>query len=84
MDGRSRNNAVNRRHFLSQTGSGLLAAAIPASAALPFTEPTVVAEPANSAARPFIPSGAKKNWAWKQWKSVLAVIPTIPTARSTT
>jgi len=31
MNARSKKNAVNRRDFLSQTGSGLLAAAIPAS-----------------------------------------------------
>src|SRR5438876_11590533 len=35
MNARSRKNAVNRREFLSQTGTGLVAAALPVSGAWP-------------------------------------------------
>src|ERR1700740_866227 len=60
MNTRSKKNAVNRRDFLSKTGSGLLAAAIPApttwvsvSAAAPKTETAAIAAPR-------VPVGAKK------------------------
>src|SRR5579863_2678327 len=60
MNTRSKKNAVNRRDFLSKTGSGLLAAAIPAattwvkvSEAVPDAEIAAVAEPR-------IPAGTKK------------------------
>jgi sugar phosphate isomerase/epimerase len=58
MNGRSRKNAVNRRDFLTQSGSGLLAASIPVSAVWPplaESAPASTAPPTRSAA-----PGAKK------------------------
>ena len=62
MNVRSRKNAVNRREFLSKTGTGLLAAAtIPSAAALTTMPDSVAAREvsAPSSRYPF-PSGAKK------------------------
>ena len=58
MVDRSRKKAVNRRDFLAQTGTGLLAAAVPASAAS-FAPPASV-ESANLPPRSSFASGAKK------------------------
>jgi len=53
----SKKNAVNRRAFLSQTGSGLLAATLPVADSW-----AALSEPAAPAARPHstVPAGAKK------------------------
>jgi sugar phosphate isomerase/epimerase len=62
MNVRSRKNAVNRREFLSKTGTGLLAAAtIPSAAALTTMADSVATREvsAPSSRSPF-PSGAKK------------------------
>jgi len=56
MNAASKKNAVNRRTFLSQTGSGLLAAAIPAKGS--FTRPSE--PPSFSAARSGAAAGTKK------------------------
>jgi len=58
MNGRSRKNAVNRRDFLTQSGSGLLAASIPVSAVWPPLAESAPAStaPATRSASP----GAKK------------------------
>jgi sugar phosphate isomerase/epimerase len=62
MNVRSRKNAVNRREFLSKTGTGLLAAAaIPATAALASAPDSLAASELSSpASRSPLPSGAKK------------------------
>jgi sugar phosphate isomerase/epimerase len=58
MDARSKKNAVNRRAFLSQTGSGLLAATLPVTSSWAASpEPTV---PAANSSRSSAPAGAKK------------------------
>jgi sugar phosphate isomerase/epimerase len=57
MDARSKKNAVNRREFLSQTGTGLLAASIPATSSWAGpARPVAGAAPPHSPA----PAGAKK------------------------
>jgi sugar phosphate isomerase/epimerase len=58
MDAGSRKNAVNRREFLSQTGTGLLAATLPASVSLNSTALTEVGP--NSTPHGAAPAGAKK------------------------
>jgi sugar phosphate isomerase/epimerase len=62
MNVRSRKSAVNRREFLSKTGTGLVAAAaIPAAAAFSVTPGALwAAEISSPAARSSFPSGAKK------------------------
>jgi sugar phosphate isomerase/epimerase len=61
MNARSRKNAVNRREFLSKTGTGLVAAALPATG----TWSTILERPVGHAAetappRSSFPAGAKK------------------------
>ena len=62
MNVRSRKNAVNRREFLSTTGTGLLAAAaIPATAVLASAPDSLAAsEPSSPSSRSLFPTGAKK------------------------
>jgi sugar phosphate isomerase/epimerase len=62
MNVRSRKNAVNRREFLSKTGTGILAAAaIPATAVLAAAPDALAASELSSpASRSPFPSGAKK------------------------
>jgi sugar phosphate isomerase/epimerase len=56
MDAGSRKSAVNRRTFLSQTGSGLLAATLPATGSI-----TAASEPSRPSAPPAsVAAGAKK------------------------
>src|SRR5690242_6424972 len=56
MDAGSRKSAVNRRTFLSQTGSSLLAATLPATGSI-----TAASEPSRSSAPPAsVAAGAKK------------------------
>jgi len=59
MDARSKKNAVNRREFLSQTGTGLLAATVPATTSWAVGE-LPLASRVTSAARSVAPAGAKK------------------------
>ena len=55
MDAGSKKNAVNRRTFLSQTGSGLLAATLPATGSF-----TAASEPPRFSAAPSAAANAKK------------------------
>jgi sugar phosphate isomerase/epimerase len=55
MDAGSKKNAVNRRTFLSQTGSGLLAATLPATGSF-----AAASEPPRFSATPSAAAGAKK------------------------
>jgi sugar phosphate isomerase/epimerase len=55
MDAGSKKNAVNRRTFLSQTGSGLLAATLPATGSF-----AAASEPPRFSAIPSAAAGAKK------------------------
>jgi hypothetical protein len=62
MNARARKNAVNRREFLSKTGTGLVAAALPVGAAQWATvpEPASTHEPADVTSRSTVPAVAKK------------------------
>src|SRR5438874_291508 len=61
MNVRPRKNAVNRRDFLAQTSTGLIAAAVPGSTAWSaVTETPMSAEPTKSVSRLTGSSGAKK------------------------
>src|SRR5262249_53255730 len=60
MNARSRKNAVNRREFLSQTGSGLLAATLPAASSWATSVGPPPAAPVSSATSSTAPAGAKK------------------------
>src|SRR5215471_12660827 len=60
MNARSRKNAVNRREFLSQTGSGLLAATLPAASSWAGPSGAPPALPHASAASRPGPAGAKR------------------------
>src|SRR5215831_6718457 len=59
MKARSRKNAVNRREFLSRTGTGLLAATLPPAATWAAAESTL-APPAAATTRSANPAGTKK------------------------
>jgi len=54
-----RNNAVNRREFLSKTGTGLVAAAIPAAGAWPTTTESPAELNPAAAMRPSVPTKKK-------------------------
>jgi len=60
MDARSKKNAVNRRKFLSQTGTGLLAATLPAASSWAASTEPPLASPVPPATRSISPAGAKK------------------------
>jgi hypothetical protein len=59
MNVRARKNVVNRREFLSKTGSGLVVAALPAGAWAAVRDPQPAPSSANVASRPAFPDGAK-------------------------
>ena len=59
MKARSRRNAVNRREFLSRTGTGLLAATLPPAASWAAADSTLAA-PAAGTTRSTNPAGTKK------------------------
>src|SRR5215510_3468363 len=60
MDARSKKNAVNRREFLSQTGTGLLAATLPAPSSWARSSEPPFAAPASAATSSVAPPGTKK------------------------
>jgi sugar phosphate isomerase/epimerase len=60
MDARSKKNAVNRREFLSQTGTGLLAATVPAASSWATSVEAPLAAPVSSATRSITPAGVKR------------------------
>ena len=61
MDARSKKNAVNRREFLSQTGTGLLAVTVPAASSWATSAEAPLASPLSSATRSTTAAGAR----WK-------------------
>src|SRR5215470_12752984 len=60
MDARSKKNAVNRRRFLSQTGTGLLAATLPASSSWAGSSDLDATTPTSTPIRSAVPAGAKR------------------------
>jgi sugar phosphate isomerase/epimerase len=60
MDARSKKNAVNRREFLSQTGTGLLAVTVPAASSWATSAQAPLASPLSSATRSTTAAGARR------------------------
>jgi sugar phosphate isomerase/epimerase len=60
MDARSKKNAVNRREFLSQTGTGLLAVTVPAASSWATSAEAPLASPLSSATRSPTAAGARR------------------------
>jgi sugar phosphate isomerase/epimerase len=60
MNARSKKNAVNRREFLSQTGTGLLAATLPTTPSWASSTERHPASPLSSAEPSITPAGGKK------------------------